>query len=175
MFLGSPHLAMASLKVSTLKLSSGVLERCHASTLRASPSILVTRYKALRNIAAPNMVRARDWQLSQPVWVHAMLRVLLARIGPIVDHDTHLRAEHMSPIFEQASGNPAAAKDRKSGKHLSDLFHSLRVSVFIQISVWSNEALLIFSSSVPLSQFICVTDRPLMPLVERIDPQPFQT
>ncbi len=37
------------------------------------------------DVAAPNLIGPRDWQLSQQVWINAVLRVLLARVWPFVD------------------------------------------------------------------------------------------
>ncbi len=57
------------------------------------------------NVAAPDMVRARDRQLSQQVWPDLVLGMLLAGVGPFVDglqpHDAHQATHTMA-----TRGNP---------------------------------------------------------------------
>ena len=86
------------------------------------------------DITASNMVRARDRQLSQQVWVDPMRGVLLAGVEPFVDglppHQTHQSAHPvatgMEPISRQVGRNLAAAEEPVFGEHAVDLVHQLK-------------------------------------------------
>lgn len=96
MISGLPYFVMASFNASTQKLASSVLERdlfrhwsedngrapCQHLARRPihdrDQIKKATAHWDVGDITAPNMVRSRDRQLSQQVWINAMLWVLLA-------------------------------------------------------------------------------------------------
>lgn len=93
------------------------------------------------NITAPNLVRARNRQLPQQVWINAMLRMLFAGVWTLVDrlqaHDAHQTphtvAARMEPVSRQVGRNLATSKERVFREHPIDLIHQ-----FQRLSIHTN-------------------------------------
>lgn len=91
-------------------------------------------HRDVGDITAPNMVRARDWWLSQQVGGNPVLWVLLAGVWPFVGglllHDTH-QSTHtvtasMEPVSRQVGCDLSAAEERVFREHTINLIHPLQ-------------------------------------------------
>jgi hypothetical protein len=152
MISGFPYLAMASFRASTQKLASSVLERdlvrhwsedngrAPGQDFAGCPIHECDQieeavpHRDIGYVAAPDMVGALDWQLSQQIGIDRVLRVLLAGVGAFVDglqaHDAHQAAHtvatRVEPSSRQIGSDLAAAKEGILREDTVDLVYQLQ-------------------------------------------------